>query len=493
MLEIKKLVIALICITLALTAYPTGSLADTTEPVTRGKVKRTTNVYWGKGEAFPVLGTLRAGSEMDIYEYDDDWVFTRYETAITCQGETDLYEFYGYVKRSDVDLDTSLMQSTQIDTGRTRPGKRQGNPPPLPGASGRKSSKGNETEPPGSDSPEEPENPKPTIPVEDLTEYDWIIRTPGACKKDFYFEEGQVRFRVQFDMMVIKFGGYTASSLPVYNDGDHNPYVGYVSYSIKQSMGEAISHVGIEHLQGFGGIDLNAFNGDARFFIDSPADDGTRAIFTIDTIATGTVDPTIRDYYMGIEIGGELFSSSMKMPLDIRLEPSGEGYRLVVLNMKPGGGDVDFPAMLEKIPLSDIEKAERERIQKERNDELRRKANELWRKVKKSIQDDLREELENDSGDTGQGGDIPVGNNQSGGTEPPDDYPSIPPLVPREDGGSSGSGTDDYPSVAPLVPREDGGSGGSGADDYPSVAPLVPGPRTGGGTYEEPDFFPDRN
>jgi len=488
MCRLKKLVIALICITLVLSAYTPGSSADTYGPITTGEVKRAANVYWGKGEYFPVIGELQAGEVIDIYEYDSDWVLTRYAAAITYGGETGLYEFYGYVKRSDVDFDTPLMQSTQIDTGRTKPGKRQENPSPLPGVSGRKSSKGNETEPRGSDSPEEPENPNPAIPVEDLTEYDWIIRTPGACKKDFYFEEGQVRFTVQFDMMVIKFGGYTASSLPVYNDGNHNPYVGYVSFSMKQDMAETISYVGIEHLQGSGGIDLNAFNGDARFFIDSPADDGTRAIFTIDTIAAGTVDPTVRDYDMGIEIGGELFNSSMKMPLDIRLEPSGEGYRLVVLNMKPGGGNVDFPAMLEKIPLSDIEKAERERIQKEKNEELLRKAQELWRKVKKSIQDDLREELENESGDSGQGG-----SNQSGGTEPPGDYPSIPPLVPRNDGGSGGSGADDYPSVAPLVPRNDGGSEGSGADDYPSVAPLVPGPRTGGGTNEEPDFFPDRN
>ncbi|NLU32192.1 MAG: hypothetical protein GXX04_06180 [Clostridiaceae bacterium] len=498
MLGIKKLVIVLICITLALSAYTPASLAAP-EPVTRGEVIRDTTVYRGKGEDFPVIGELQAGDEIDVYEYDDEWVLTRYEAAITYEGETGLYEFYGYVKRNDVDIDTPLMQSTNIRTNQSRPGKRQGNPPPLPGVSGKKPSQGNETDPPGSDSTEEPENPQPTIPVEDLTEYDWIIRTPGTCKKDFLFEEGKVRFTVQFDMMVIKFGGYTASSLPVYNDGNHNPYTGYVSFSLKQDMSETISQVGIEHLEGVGGINLNAFNGDARFFIDSPVDDGTRAIFTVDTITTGTVDPTIRDYNMGIEMGGELFNSSVRMPLDIRLEPSADGYKLVVLNMKPGGGDVDFPAMLEKIPLSDTEKAERERIQKEKNDELTRKAQELWRKVKKSIQDDLREKLENESGGTEPPDGYPsisplVPKNDGGsGSSDPDDYPSIPPLVPKNDGGSGSSDPDDYPSIPPLVPKNDGSSSGSNPDDYPSIPPLVPRPQTGGGTNEEPDFFPDRN
>lgn len=477
MLRMKKLVAILICIALASAIYTPGSLAETSGAIASGEVKRTTNVYLGKGEAFPVIGELQAGDEIDVYEYDNDWVLTRYETTVTYEGETGLYEFYGYVKRGDVDFDTSLMQSTPIGTAQNRPGKRQGNPPLLPGVSGPKSPKGNEADPPGSDSQEEPESPEPTIPVEDLTEYDWIIRTPGACKKDFFFEDGKIRYTVQFDLMVIKFGGYTASSLPVYNDGNHNPYIGYVSFSIKQSMDETISQVGIEHLEGSGGINLNAFNGDARFTIDSPADDGTRAIFTIDTITAGSVDPTVRDNYWGLEVGGNFFSGSMKTPLDIRLEPSAGGYRLVVLNMKPGGGDVDFPAMLEKIPLSDIEKAERERIRKEKNDELIRKGQELWRKVKKSIQNDLREQLEN----------------ESDGSEPPGDYPSIPPLVPKNDGGSGSSDPDDYPSIPPLVPRNDGGSGGSNPDDYPSIPPLVPRPQTGGGTNEEPDYFPDRN
>lgn len=170
--------------------------------------------------------------------------------------------------------------------------------------------------------------------------------------------------------MAIKFGGYTGSSLPVYNDGDHNPYVGYVSFSLKQSMKGITNQIGIEHLQGTGGISLDAFNSDARFYVDSPADDGTRTIITIETLSNAVVDPTIHDYYQDLVVGVEFLNTSMPMPLDIRIEPAGEGYQLVLLNMKPGGGDIRFPAMLEKIPLSDIDKAERERIKRNRTRKL---------------------------------------------------------------------------------------------------------------------------
>ncbi len=303
-----------------------------------------------------------------------------------------------------------------------------GRPASLPKASG--SSTPDDS---GSSEPDttEPATPVPSIPVEDLMEYDWIIRTPGVCEQVFVFEGG-VKFTAQFSLMAIKFGGYTGSSLPVYNDGDHNPYVGYVSFSLKQSMKGITNQIGIEHLQGTGGISLDAFNSDARFYVDSPADDGTRTIITIETLSNAVVDPTIHDYYQDLVVGVEFLNTSMPMPLDIRIEPAGEGYQLVLLNMKPGGGDIRFPAMLEKIPLSDIDKAERERIKKEQDEEALRKARELQKKVLEDWKKELSEKLENESDDPSREGDVTSQDISPGDEGSLIDDIIIWPLVPDE-------------------------------------------------------------
>lgn len=431
----KKLLLLIICFAVVFPLAIPNALAETSPPIAQGKIKRHTYIYWGKDEAFPTIAWLNSGEMIDIYEYDSKWVLTKHQTWVTYNGETTIREFYGYVKRADVVCEPPLKgeKSPKAETG---PGKRKGRPP-------RKRQPGDPPETPPEEETPQPEDPTPPITTEDLMEYDWIIRTPGVCKQTIDLGDG-AKFKAQFSLMAIKFGGYTASSLPVFNDGNHNPYVGYASFSLNQSMGELVDELDLDFLTGTGGISIESFNSDARFHIDSQTDNGTKTIITIDMLATSTLNPQIMDEFWGLIVGGEMYQSTQVMPLDIKLEPSGSGYRMVLINMRPGGGDLKFPAMLEKFPLSDIDKAERDRLKKEKDEEARRKARELQKKALEDLKKKLKEEFEDESS------------------------------FPDEEGEVK---TDDLPKVVPLVPKDD--------NDKVSVAPL-----TGGGTSEEVDFFP---
>lgn len=451
-MNLKKLLLLFLCFAVIFPLVIPNALAETSPPIAQGKTKKHTYIYWGKDEAFPTIASLSSGEIIDIYEYDSKWVLTKHKTWVTYNGETSIREFYGYVKRADIVCEPPL-KGEKSQNAETGPGKRKGRPP-------KKIQPEAPTETPPEEETPQPDEPTPPIPIEDLMEYDWIIRTPGVCSQTIDFGDG-AKFKAQFSLMAIKFGGYTASSLPVFNDGHHNPYVGYVSFSLNQSMQELVDEMGLDIFKGTGGISIESFNSDARFHIDSQTDNGTKAIITINTLATSTLNPQIMDEYWGLVVGGELFQSTQVMPLDIKLEPSGSGYRMVLLNMRPGGGDLKFPAMLEKFPLSDIDKAERERIQKEKDEEARRKAREAQKKALEELKKKLDEEFEDESNFPTEEGKVKI-----------DNWPKVVPLVPEVDKST------DWPKVVPLVPE----------DDNKGKIKVVP--LTGGGTSEEVEFFP---
>lgn len=466
-MKLKKFLSTTLCLltvfALAVTGVETVK-AEASDPIATGKMKNVSNVYFGKSESFPTIGLVGLNQEIDIYEYDKNWVLTKCETSITQGTHTYGHSFYGYVKRSDVLFDPPLEgdESSKADTG---PGKRKKKPPKRPG----------DTAPPAQEEPDatkSDEGQKPEseeVKTEDMSEYDWIVRTPGVCQMTVDMGDG-AKFVCRFSLYAMKFGGYTASSLPVFNDGDKNPYVGYVSFSMKQNMQDFLGANNLGFLEGLGDVDIQAYNNNARFSIDSQTDSGTNAIISIMTNRISILNPQINDNKMGIKIGGEVFRDQSTAPLDMKLIGDGGGYKIALLHMKPGGGDLIFPAMLEKFPLSDIEKAERKRLEEEMTEKQREeqrarakeeqeRAMEEWRK---RINEGMEEELDKES--------------QEGEESMTFD---LPPLVDPAGGGTttptSESTTDERIPLAPLVD--------------PPFPPLVP--LTGGGTPEEVGFFPE--
>lgn len=482
-MKLKQLSSLMVCLFLAFTlSVPAATAieASPSPPIAKGKMKTVSYVYFGKSEMFPVIGLLGINQEIDIYEYDKEWVLTKYDTYATFDGHTYGHAFYGYVRRDAVLCDPPLEgdQSPKADTG---PGKRKGKKPRKPGTPS--SPLPGDT---ASPKPEDSQKPEPTQDsAEDLMEYDWIIRTPGVCQVTLDMGGG-AKYVCRFALYAMKFGGYTASSSPTFNDGKSNPYVGYLTYSMIQNTQDYLSENNLGFLKGSGGVSIEAFNNHARFTLDSMNDDGTNTILSIMTNMTSVLNPKITDDVMGIEVGGEMFRDNRVAPLDIKLVSGGSGYQLKVLNMKPGGGDLTFPAMLEKFPLDDITKAERERLEKEhREEEQRRKAKEEqdraldeWRK---KSNEGMEDKLNEDSSE-GEEDEIELAP-----LSPDSEEIELAPLEPAKEGddGDIGPG-DDQVELAPLEPAKQTDSGDIGpGDDQVELAPL-----TAGGTPEEPDFFP---
>ncbi len=460
----KKLLSAVLCLLTVLAMAMAAVSADKTDDsflVAKGKMKTVSYVYFGKGESFPAIGLLGFDQEIDIYEYDKNWILTRCETYVSQGTHTYRHTFYGYVRRKDVTCNPPLEgdESPKADTG---PGKRKKKLPKKPGTIATPAQ--SESTPTKAEEAQKPEDKKTS--TEDLLEYDWIIRTPGVCQMTVDMGKG-AKFVCRFALYAMKFGGYTASSLPVYNDGDKNPYVGYLSFSMKQNMQEYLGENNLGFLEGMGGVSIEAYNHNARFSIDSKNDDGSNAIISIMTSRTTVLNPQIKDKNMGIEMGGDMFREQSSAPLDIKLVGVKGNYKLALLNMKPGGGDLTFPAMLEKFPLDDIAKAERERLAKEQaekhREEQRRKAREEQEKAleewRRKINEGMEEQLDEES-QKGEETDI-----------------DLAPLSP-EDGDID---------LAPLVPGEgsDSSSIGPGGDQV-ELAPL-----TAGTNPEEVAFFPE--
>lgn len=467
-MKTRKLLLFVLIIALAFTVHIPSSMAEATPPIAQGVTKKPVYVYWGKSEAYPIIGLLGANEEIDIYEYDKTWVLTKYESWVTYNGTTVANGFYGYLKRKDVTCDPPL-EGDQSDKADTGPGKRKKRPP-------KRNNPGVSVSPaPTTAGTPVPASPNPTATVEDLMEYDWLIRTPGVCSQTIDVGDN-MKYKAQFSLMAFKFGGYSASSLPVFNDGNHNDYCGYCSFNLEQKTQDVLNDHNLSFLQGLGGVSIDAFTNNGRFFIDSQTDNGTRAIFTLNMMATSTINPQINDEYMGISVGGEMFNSTQMQPLDMRLEPSAGGYQLVLLNMKPGGGDLKFPAMLEKFPLSDIDKAERERLKKEGEERMRQQSKELLDKILEDWRNRLKTKFDDESN-------LPKEDGEVATEEDPPVVPSDPSdndTAPGKDQAPVPNGSADSEDVPP---EEGATSGGSH-----TLAPL-----TGGGTSENVDFFPGDN
>jgi len=445
----KKYLNAILCLFTALALTMTGVIADkdkASSPVAKGKMRTVSYVYSGKGEGFPVMGLLGSDQEIDIYEYDKKWVLTKCDTYVSQGNHTYGHSFYGYVLRKQVLCEPPLEgdESPKADTG---PGKRKRKAPRKPGVP--VTPVPNE---PGPTKPEEAQKPEPTeIPTEELAEYDWIIRTPGVCQTTVDMGEG-AKFVCRFAFYAMKFGGYTSSSLPIYNDGGMNPYVGYISFCMKQNMQEYLGKNNLGFLEGLGGVSIEAYNNNARFNIDSQADNGTGSIISIITNRNAVLNPQINDKNMGIKLGGDMFRDQSSAPLDIKLVGTEGSYEVALLNMKPGGGDLSFPIMLEKFPLDDIVKAERERLEKEleekQQEEQRQKAREEQEKAveewRRKINEDMEEPLEGEEGD-------------GSGIGPGEDQAELAPLVPEQSNESGGIGTGD--NQIELAPLTEGGAG----------------------------------
>ena len=211
-------------------------------------------------------------------------------------------------------------------------------------------------------------------------------------------------------------------------------------------------------------------------FSSIPKPQRNKSHFISIMMAPSTINPQINDEYMGISVGGEIFNSTQMQPLDMRLEPSAGGYQLVLLNMKPGGGDLKFPAMLEKFPLSDIDKAERERLKKEGEERMRQQSKELLDKILEDWRNRLKTKFDDESN-------LPKEDGEVATEEDPPVVPSDPSdndTAPGKDQAPVPNGSADSEDVPP---EEGATSGGSH-----TLAPL-----TGGGTSENVDFFPGDN
>ncbi len=300
-------------------------------------------------------------------------------------------------------------------------------------------------------------------------EYDWIIRTPGVCQTVVMIDG--FKYVCRFNLMAMKFGGYTPSSEAVYNDGIQNPYVGYVTLTIKNNISEFVAENNLEHMYGSGGLDIDAYNHNARFSIFSQKDEAISALISINCYAHVVLDPLFYNEYL--RAGGELYNDTVVKPLDIKLVPSGSSYEFVVLNMRPGGGDLRFPAMLEKVPLDDITKAERERLKKEQDAERQRKAREEQEKALKKQKAEAEKGMDDELGKEGKNGERTDPNVAPGA--PDDDDIDLAPLDPNKENESE-------PELAPLVPSP---------TPEIELAPLTP--VTGGGTSEEVEFFPGKD
>jgi len=422
---------------------------DPTPPIAKGTINKVTNIYWGKGELFPVLGLVGPGKVLDVYEYDKTWVLVLYDTYITVGYSTQAHSFYGYVKRTDITCEPEL-EGDKSASANTGPGKRKGKKPkPKPTTEP-------DTSPGTSPSATATPTPSPTEkPEENDEEMDWIIRTPGMCKISVNAGDGII-FKVSFALMAQKFGGYAASSDPVYNNNVHNPYAATGFFSMVTTMQDMLENMGVSgFLSGSGGISIIAEAPGSKFYIDTGSDDFALVNFTINMNANANANPKITGETGSGDVRGEVsMTSNSSMPLPVQLIKAGSGYKFILKGMRPGGGDLEFPAVLEKTFHDPNREAKEADARRKRAEELRKK---LLEKMKKQIQEEWKEnetaaEGEKSSTDpltvTGDNGEeIPLAP-----LEPDDPLAS---LVPSEDD-----------PLASLVP-----AGDESVNDFPTRSP----------------------
>jgi hypothetical protein len=320
-----------------MSGIPLPALCEATPPISSGTVNKTTIIYWGKGEQFPILATVNAGEKLDVYEYDANWVLVLYKTYVTSGGEFSEHSFYGYIKRSDITCDPPLSgdASARADTG---PGKKKGKrPKPIA------TSQPAEPTPAPTKAPTQTE--QPDVTVEPMEEFDWIIRTEGLQVKDTR-GYSNILVTCSFSLMAQKAGGSAASSDPAFNGGMHVPYAAMAFLSLKWSAQETLTDFGVNDVTGTGGLDMNLQASGVAFYLDTGVEDFALVGFSL---------PMRGSIGGAVTVTGEAGSAHREVPVEtlnvsinIQLKKSGAGYQLALSGLPAGVNGVEFPAILEK-------------------------------------------------------------------------------------------------------------------------------------------------
>ena len=330
----KTMILTMVFLLLASIAPP--AQGEATPPISSGVVNKTACIYWGKGIQFPVLATVFAGTKLDVYEYDMSWALVLYRTYGSYLGKYQEMSFYGYMGRDDITCDPPLEgeASARADTG---PGKKKGKRP-KPAA----------TLKPAGPTPDSSRTPaqtgEPEVTVEPMEEFDWIIRTNGLQAQTVAVEGMAVV--CSFSLMAQKAGGTSASSDPTFNSGVHTPYAAAAFYSMKLGMASALEDLGLSFLSGEGGFDISLQASGTSFFIDTGAENFALVNFTLPMQGTGKVGGMVTDGNLKVDSGVTSVSGDSNLP--IQMKKSGSGYKFVLVGLRPGGGDLEFPAVLEK-------------------------------------------------------------------------------------------------------------------------------------------------
>jgi hypothetical protein len=468
----KKALAVLIVFLLIVQSLPFGtataadsSSSNISDPISHGRMNTVTYVYWGKSELFPRMGMVGPNDEFDVYEYDENWVMILYDTYVT-QGYTgSAHSFFGYVKRNEITCDPQLEEgsSAKADTG---PGKRKGKKPKTPKPTDVQSTDVQSTAAESTGKSEETGEPEPSVPVNEDEEFDWIIRTPGICSVTVPVEEAV--FTCSFALMAQKAGGVGPSSDPAFNHGMHTPYAATVFFGMVSPMSDYIKNLGeaSNFLSGSGGIDISGQAAGSTFYLDTGALDPALVNFSVTLQATATFDPSVTDGNLTVNAG--TFSTSQSFPLPVQLKKAGKGYRFILKGMKPGGGDLEFPAVLEKT-FSDPEKWDKAaRDEDKRRAEAERLRKKLLEKIRESMKKEQEAKAKAESSkqtdfDSLEGIDLAPLDPLDGVslTEPdPLDGASLTEPDPL-DGASLTDSSDE--ALAPLWP-----AGGEGVSDFPS-------------------------
>jgi hypothetical protein len=211
-------------------------------------------------------------------------------------------------------------------------------------------------------------------------------------------------------------------------------------------MQDMLGDMGVSnYMQGSGGIEIIGQSSGSKFYIDTASLDPALVNFTINLDATATLNPQITDGNITTKMSP--ISTSQSFPLPVQLKKVGSGYKFILPGMKPGGGDLEFKAVMEKT-FTDPDKWDKEAAEADRRrEEAERLRKELLEKIKKQMQDEYNKQQSREGdGTTESTSPVPSG----------DEDTDLAPLVPEDS-----SDTD----LAPLVPEENSDT---------DLAPLVP-------------------
>ena len=419
---------------------------EASPPLSSGVVNQTANIYWGKGTQFPILAAVSAGIKLDVYEYDANWVLVLYKTYATYQGKTVNHSFFGYLMRDAITCDPPLEgeSSPKADTG---PGKKKGKrPKPRTG----------EQQPEASPAPSEaPEGTnEPDVTAEPQDEFDWIIRTNGLQSQKVIVDGTTIT--CSFSLMAQKAGGTSPSSDSAFNRGMRTPYAATAFYAMKFSTADYLAEQGLAWLTGEGGFDVTLKTAGATFYLDTGAEDFAMVSFTLPAQGEGALDPSITGETGNGTVKADAGSTSLsgKSSVSIQIKKSGSGYQFVLLGLKPGGGNLEFPAVLEKT-FADPDRFDKEAAKEDaRREKAEAERDRMQEEMKKKAEEAAKATVEPLAPLT------PVEDLPLAPLTPLGDEPLAPlaPLTPVDD--------DVLAPLAPLTPVD--------GDVLAPLAPLVP-------------------